>query len=139
MQKKIIYSLLASVLFIFMSCTIETSGNGEFDGAWHLVRVNDDIPAQSDVYWNVQGKILQILDKNNIYPYYILRFERQGNKLTLSSPYIYTDYQDVPLDDASELASFGIDDISEPFTIEKLDGSRMILKSSTKKLEFRQF
>lgn len=106
---------------------------------WHLVRVNDEIPEKTKIYWNVQGKMLQIVDKDNEYSYYILRFERTDNKLTLSSPHKAVDLQDVPLDDTAELAPFGIDDISEPFTVVKLDGSRMTLKSSTKKLEFRQF
>ncbi|MCQ2256353.1 MAG: lipocalin-like domain-containing protein [Bacteroidaceae bacterium] len=139
MQKKIIYSLLASLLFIFASCTLETSGNADFDGAWHLVRVNDSIPEQTNIYWNVQGKMLLLQDKDYENNYYILRFERDNNKLQLSSPHVAFDYQDVPLEDLTQLVLFGIDDISAPFTIEHLDGSRMTLKSATKKLEFRQF
>lgn len=38
-MKRIIY-LIAAISLVLSSCTIETSDNGDFDGFWHLERVD---------------------------------------------------------------------------------------------------
>lgn len=143
MAKKsiIIFAFMAAIVLSFCSCTLETSDNGDLDGAWHLLRINGEpLTEHPDLYWNVQGKMLELRDKSTKHDAYILRFSRTGSQLQLSEPYLYDrEDGDKPLEDMSGLIIYGIDDVTEPFTIEKLDGSRMTLKSSTKKLEFRQF
>ncbi|MCF0207843.1 MAG: lipocalin-like domain-containing protein [Bacteroidaceae bacterium] len=140
MRHKTLYILLLFICkTLLISCTLETSGNGDFDGAWRLISINDTLPTQKNLFWNVQGKLLEMADKDKIQQTYFMHFERKDNQLTLKSPHYIEGLTDVPLDDLSLLTVYGVDNIAEPFEIEKLDGSRMILKSSTKRLEFRQF
>ena len=38
-MKRMIY-LIAAISLVLSSCTLETSDNGDFDGFWHLERVD---------------------------------------------------------------------------------------------------
>lgn len=140
-NKYSILVLLSLVLqFVVVGCTIETSGNGSLDGAWHLLRINDEAPAQTQLYWSFQGKMLELRDKKDSSGAYLLRFQRKDDELKLSEPHIYgRENGDKVLEDSALLKPFGIDDIDEPYAVERLDNSRMTLKSSTMKLEFRKF
>ncbi|MCQ2243774.1 MAG: lipocalin-like domain-containing protein [Bacteroidaceae bacterium] len=134
-----LFSLIASLLFA-VSCTLETSGNGKLDGAWHLLRINEEPLESTQLYWNIQGKMLEFKDKQGAKGRFLLRFERKNGKLTLSDPHVWgRENGDAILQDTAKLAPFGVDNLDESFEIEKLDNSRMTLKSSTKKLDFRKF
>ncbi len=141
---RIRYSLFILLFFVLQlmvtGCTIETSGNGSLDGAWHLLRINDEAPAQTQLYWSFQGKMLELRDKKDSSGAYLLRFQHKDDKLQLSEPHIYgRENGDKVLEDSTLLRPFGIADIDEPYTVERLDHSRMTLESSTIKLEFRKF
>lgn len=121
------------------SCTVESSDNGRLDGAWHLLSINEQTPDHPDLYWNIQGKLLEMNDKTSDFGIFIMRFSRDGNQLTLSNPHIFDrESGDKELEDATALQPFGVDNINEPFQISSLTRSRMTLKSSTKTLEFRK-
>lgn len=134
-----LFTLIASLLFT-VSCTLESSGNGKLDGAWHLLRINEEPLESTQLYWNIQGKMLEFKDKQGAKGRFLLRFERTNGKLTLSDPHVWgRENGDAILQDTAKLAPFGVDNLDESFEIEKLDNSRMTLKSSTKKLDFRKF
>ncbi len=121
------------------SCSVETSDNGRLDGAWHLLSINEQAPDHPDLYWNFQGKLLEMTDKTSDFGIYIMRFSHEENQLILSNPHIFDRTNgDKPLENKTVLQPFGVDNIDEPFQISHLTRSRMTLKSSTKTLEFRK-
>jgi len=141
MRNKIFFICLSIIIsaFALSSCTLESSDNGRLDGAWHLLSINDKAPEHPDMYWNVQGKLLELNDKTGNFGIFIMRFSHENNQLTLSNPHIFDrENGDKPLEQTEVLQPFGVDDISEPFQITHLTRSRMTLKSSTKTLEFRK-
>ncbi|MCF0203619.1 MAG: lipocalin-like domain-containing protein [Bacteroidaceae bacterium] len=143
--------LLYSLTALLLSCKIEGSPNKNLDGAWRLTAINDSTPSsviaggvsadRNFLYWNIQGKMLELIDRNNSkIGRFLLRFKHEEDVLYLYDPYIYNREEgDKPLQDSTRLTPYGIDDIDEPFIIEKLNGSVMTLRSSTKKLDFRNF
>lgn len=143
MQKKIhiiILSVISILTFAFSSCKLYTSDNGDLDGSWHLLSINEEAVSHPDLYWNFQGHLLEIRDKSTDCGAFILRFSHEGNQLILSQPYIYDRTNgDKPLEDAAYLQPFGIDNLKETFEVISLNHSRMTLKSATKTLTFRKF
>ena len=61
------------------------------------------------------------------------------------TPYKNNWHQDVenggdhPIDDPTQLAPYGINNLEEEFVKEKLDGGQMILRSKTLRLKFKRF
>lgn len=56
--------MIAAICLVVNSCTIETSDNGDFDGFWHLERVDTlatgnylDL-SKERVFWGVQHKLI---------------------------------------------------------------------------------
>lgn len=140
--KSLIFSFFIAVIAAFgmASCTIDSSKNGNLDGAWHLLRIDDAELESKGVYWNIQAHLMELYDKTGPAKRILLRFEHEDDKLKLSEPYLYNrDDGDEPLADSTLLKPYGIEDINDPFDVLKCDGSRMILKSSVHKLEFRNF
>ncbi len=143
MYKKslIILSFIAAMAFSFCSCTFESSSNGDLDGAWHLLRINDQTQEEHpDLYWSFQNKLLELTDKSTGCGVFLLRFSHKDGKLLLSEPYIYDrENGDKPMEEATLLQPFGIYNVNETFEVVSLSHSRMTLQSSTVKLEFRKF
>ena len=46
---------------------------------------------------------------------------------------------DIPVDDPTQLAPYGINNLEEEFVKEKLNGGQMILRSKTLRLKFKRF
>ena len=136
----IILSAIAITVITVCSCTLETSSNGDLDGAWHLLRINDKDVEQPNIYWNIQGKMLELREKVSEHDAFILRFKHENGKLSLNNPYVYDrEDGDKPLEDPTPLNYFGIYNLEETFDVITLTHSRMTLKSSTVKLDFRKF
>lgn len=137
---KLLTLALAFFILSLTSCTIDTLDNGDLDGAWHLLRINDKECKYGNIYWSIQGKLLEATDKSDLTYRFLLRFQHSGNTLQLSEPYIYDrEDGDKPLDDLQLLEHVGIADVSKPFSIVTLNGSRMTLQTADDKLEFRKF
>ena len=135
------------------SCEIETSDNGDFDGFWHLERVDTlatggtlDL-SKKRVFWGVQYKLINVrdVDKDASSGYY-LRFVQTRDKITTKSPYKNNWHQDngedggdIPVDDPTLLAPYGINNLEEEFVKEKLNSGQMILRSKTLRLKFKRF
>lgn len=151
--KRLFNTILSTIaLTTLASCEIETSDNGDFDGFWHLERVDTlatggtlDL-SKKRVFWGVQYKLISVydIDKEGIFGYY-LRFKQTSDQIVTHTPYKNNWHQDVenggdhPIDDPTQLAPYGINNLEEEFVKEKLDGGQMILRSKTLRLKFKRF
>lgn len=151
--KRLFNTILATIaLTTLASCEIETSDNGDFDGFWHLERVDTlatggtlDL-SKKRVFWGVQYKLISVydIDKEGTFGYY-LRFKQTSDQIVTHTPYKNNWHQDVenggdhPIDDPTQLTPYGINNLEEEFVKEKLDGGQMILRSKTLRLKFKRF
>lgn len=135
-----------AIVALTAACDIETSGNGDLDGYWSLRQIDTletagtaDVSEQR-IFWSVQHNLLQADDRTGAHASCLFRFQHTGNTLVLSSPYAYgRENGDDPIDDVTLLQPFGINAIPETFTIEKLNGSDMVLRSEPLRLHFRKY
>ena len=152
--KGLLKTIIATLAIVSLaSCEIETSDNGDFDGFWHLERVDTlatggtcDL-SKKRVFWGVQYKLISVYDtdKEGTFGYY-LRFTQTRDKIVTKSPYKNNWHQDngedggdIPVDDPTQLAPYGINNLAEEFVKEKLNGGQMILRSKTLRLKFKRF
>lgn len=127
------------------ACTIETSGNGDLDGFWHLVRVDTiatggvkDLSAER-IFWSIQGPLLDVRDADGRYQECISHFERQGDSLFIKDQYVYDRAEgDHLIDDVSLLAPYGINKLGEHFRILTLSGGDMMLESEMLRLRLEK-
>lgn len=145
-MKHLYFFISLIILLWFTSCDLETSGNGDLDGMWHIERmdsVNNGV--QTDLkgerlYWSFQHKLLQLDDKNWIHPSLLLRFEKRGSILLVHDPYLYNREEgDEPLTEPTLLKPFGINMLRDTFTIEKLKGENFVITSKTVRLHMKRF
>lgn len=120
------------------SCELETSGNGELDGFWQMVRLDTLATGGScDMsvtrrYWSVQSRLLQVSDLSYREDSYLFRFEHEGTELRLSDPYVVNHATgDVRLEDAERLRPYGMYALSTRFDVERLDADRMVVRSDS--------
>ena len=143
-RKHIIATLIAIVAMTISSCELETSGNGDLDGYWHLVKVDtlstDGSTDLSDslLFWAVEVNILNAVDRNGT-SNFLLRFSHKDDTLRLYEPR-YNDRMngDPEVEDATELQILGIEDLDVSYLIEKLTHSRMILSTNAIRLNFKK-
>ena len=152
--KGLLKTIIATLAIVSLaSCEIETSDNGDFDSFWHLERVDTlatggtcDL-SKKRVFWGVQYKLISVYDtdKEGTFGYY-LRFTQTRDKIVTKSPYKNNWHQDngedggdIPVDDPTQLAPYGINNLEEEFVKEKLNGGQMILRSKTLRLKFKRF
>ena len=152
--KGLLNTIIATLAIVSLaSCEIETSDNGDFDGFWHLELVDTlatggtcDL-SKKRVFWGVQYKLISVYDtdKEGTFGYY-LRFTQTRDKIVTKSPYKNNWHQDngedggdIPVDDPTQLAPYGINNLEEEFVKEKLNGGQMILRSKTLRLKFKRF
>lgn len=127
------------------SCTIETSGNGDLDGMWHLVSV-DTLSGghtanvmEKRIYWSFENNLLLFEDKTGTNGSLLLRFEHKNDTLRLFNPYIYDrEGGDKPLEDPSLLLPFGMTGLEQTFKVERLSGSKMIINNNVLRLKFKK-
>lgn len=134
---------------LFVSCDLETSGNGDLDGYWQMSQVDTLATGgvadtrESLIYWGIQGNLLQIrYSENNLYlgEGLLFRFEKKKPLLTLSSPMVHHLYEtDEPIDDVEVLKPFGIYRLEEVFSIDRLDDKYMVLTNDVLRLHFRKY
>ena len=152
--KGLLKTIIATLAIVSLaSCEIETSDNGDFDGFWHLERVDTlasggtcDL-SKKRVFWGVQYKLISVYDTDKEGTFgYSLRFTQTRVKIVTKSPYKNNWHQDKgdnggdhPIDDPTLLAPYGINNLEEEFVKEKLNGSKMILRSKTLRLKFKRF
>jgi hypothetical protein len=101
--KRLFNTILAAFVIVALaSCEIETSDNGDFDGFWHLERVDTlatggtlDL-SKKRVFWGVQYKLISVydIDKEGTFGYY-LRFKQTHDQIVTHTPYKNNWHQDV--------------------------------------------
>lgn len=140
------WAMAAWLMLCLMSCEVETSGNGDLDGFWHLERVDTlrtggacDLSSHKR-FWAVQHHLLQLYtrESSNVHNYN-LRFALDGDTLRTYDPCI----NDKPIGDPiviepSGLSPYGINHLEDTFRIERLSGSRMVLCTDELRLTFRK-
>lgn len=141
--------LFAAGLVLATSCgdLLETSGNGDLDGYWQLAQVDTlatgataDMTG-SKVFWGVQGKFLNVLDAHESPSYgYMFRFRHTADSLWLSDARVNNrEVSDSLLTDIGPLRPLGVNELAEHFLVERLTGSRMVLRGKVIRLHFRKF
>ena len=138
-----------SILFAFMlclsACELETSHNGKLDGWWLLTAVDTlqtgghaNVEAQQCT-WAFQGRLLELRDVSGQRGDYLLSFAQHGDDLLLSHPYLSArDSGDIAVQTPQSLHPYGIQTLSEQFSITTIDRQRMVLTSTSLRLYFRK-
>ena len=125
-------------------CDIETSSKGNLYGYWHLCRI-DTIGAgecdmtQKKAFWAIQANVVEITDREYVFPQVIFSFKQQNDSLLLSNPLLKDRYnQDPKFEDVSQLAFYGIDTLNPEYFIEILSSDKMTLANDKVKLYFKK-
>ena len=155
MKYKIAVSAMAvfAASLFFGSCEFEASENGDLDGFWHLERIdtlangNSADLSRLHIFWGIEHHLISArqsdFNKESMY----FRFEQTRDSLMVTKVYLDHGHQDngpiggdIPLNKVSaDLRYYGVNNIPEGFAKEALDGSKMILRSKTLRLQFRKF
>ena len=153
-MKKYIFIIIATLALA--SCEMETSDNDKLDGYWHLERVDTlatggttDYSGQK-AFWGTQYNLIALRDQGTTgHKRFYLRFRQTSDSLNITKAYEdhwHEDNQngdvggDIPIEEPDDdLRFYGINNLPEGFAKERLDGSRMVLRSKTLRLTFRKF
>lgn len=138
-------SILFAFMFCLSACELEMSHNGKLDGWWLLTAVDTlqtgghaNVEAQQCT-WAFQGRLLELRDVPGQRGDYLLSFARHGNDLLLSHPYLSArDSGDIAVQTPQPLHPYGIQTLSEQFSITTIDRRRMVLTSASLRLYFRK-
>ncbi len=137
---------------LFVSCDIETSDNGNFDGYWHLERVDtlatsghSDL-SEKRVFWAVQMNLIQLRgadrkDEGGEGRECYEAFKLEQSVLTLSNPHEKNREAEDPIiteENMYLLTPYGINSLTERFDVLKMDADEMVLRSSLLQLKFRK-
>ena len=138
-------SILFALVFCLSACELETSHNGKLDGWWLLTAVDTlqtgghaNVEAQQCT-WAFQGRLLELRDVPGQRGDYLLSFAQHGNDLLLSHPYLTArDSGDIAVQTPQPLHPYGIQTLSEQFSIITINRRRMVLTSASLRLYFRK-
>lgn len=145
---KLLIMLLAGLVVLALpSCDIHTSDNGDFDGYWHLTRVDTLQTGNScdmsghRVFWGVQGALIEAVDHDNDSTHYgyLFYFTRDGESLRLYNAHCHMREEGDPVvEDPSVLSPLGINALDAQFNILTLNRNRMVLEDAQLRLSFRK-
>ena len=131
---------------IMVSCSIESSSNGTLDGFWHLESVDTLATGghfsvkQERRFWAFQVNLMQLNGYDEHSALILMRFEKNNRTLRCYAPVDNDRPKDDPsITDIKRLQPFGINQLDETFTIEKLKGNIMILQGKELRLTFKRF
>ena len=138
-------SILFAFMFCLSACELEMSHNGKLDGWWLLTAVDTlqtgghaNVEAQQCT-WAFQGRLLELRDVPGQRGDYLLSFARHGDDLLLSHPYLSArDSGDIAVQTPQPLHPYGIQALSEQFSIITIDRRHMVLTSASLRLYFRK-
>ena len=138
-------SILFAFMFCLSACELETSHNGKLDGWWLLTAVDTlqtgghaNVEAQQCT-WAFQGCLLELRDVPGQRGDYLLSFAQHGDDLLISHPYLSArDSGDIAVQTPQPLHPYGIQALSEQFSIITIDRQHMVLTSASLRLYFRR-
>lgn len=148
----------AYIIMSMVSCENKWPDNGDLDGMWQLMSIeqNGIVTSQKDTkcYWSIRSDLVQYTTYGNLKKRYS-HFERKDGKLILtdfcheSRNATSADNDEwITYDERDILNKWGIyaetdpnhtERLTQTFTIDHLDNDCLILSTSTYKLEFRKF
>lgn len=148
----ILFTIMAFVAVCLASCSLEADnvdGDGDFEGFWHLESIEtlaadstssattQDLSHQR-FFWSFQHKLLQLKDFDGPNKTYLCRFEIAGGKFTVTQAYYSSNGDDVPIENDSVLAAYGIPGLNKQFDY-SIDGGKMTLTSGNTRLRLKKF
>lgn len=126
------------------SCTLETSGNGDLDGFWHLVSVDTLATggradySGKQVFWMFEGKLYKMRELANGIAV-IGHFKVESDSLLITDVYADDRMTDDPaITNVEELKLYGVNAVGEHFSIESLSSGNMTLRSEILELKFKK-
>lgn len=143
----LILSLSAFLVFSFTSCELETSGNGDLDGFWHLVQVDTlqtggvKDTSKDLFFWSFQVNLLEFSDRSYQIPIFMARFNHDNGQLKVTQPCLYNRDEGnemVTEENVKDISPYGLNALEETFRVEELSGSRMTLSNGTLRLYFKK-
>lgn len=143
----LIFSLSAFLVFSFTSCELETSGNGDLDGFWHLVQVDTlqtggvNDTSKELFFWSFQVNLLELSDRSYQIPIFMARFNHENGQLKVTQPCLYNRDEGnemVTEENVKDISPYGLNALEETFRVEELSGSRMTLSNGTLRLYFKK-
>lgn len=143
----LIFSLSAFLVFSFTSCELETSGNGDLDGFWHLVQVDTlqtggvKDTSKDLFFWSFQVNLLEFSDRSYQIPIFMARFNHENGQLKVTQPCLYNRDEGnemVTEENVKDISPYGLNALEETFRVEELSGSRMTLSNGTLRLYFKK-
>lgn len=143
----LIFSFSAFLVFSFSSCELETSGNGDLDGFWHLVQVDTlqtggvKDTSKELFFWSFQVNLLELSDRSYHIPIYMARFNHENGQLKVTQPCLYNRDEGnemVTEENVKDISPYGLNALEETFRVEELSGSRMTLSNGTLRLYFKK-
>ena len=143
----LIFSLSAFLVFSFTSCELETSGNGDLDGFWHLVQVDTlqtggvKDTSKDLFFWSFQVNLLELSDRSYQIPIFMARFNHDNGQLKVTQPCLYNRDEGnemVTEENVKDISPYGLNALEETFRVEELSGSRMTLSNGTLRLYFKK-
>lgn len=145
MNRNIIYILLF-LFSVLTACDFEISDNGDLDGYWQL-KQQDTLATggttdmrNSGYYWSIQVNLLEIKDVQVHNPNILFRFEHKGNQLRLYNPIANERIvSDSLIANPATLEPYGLQQLDETFTIEQLNGEKMVLTNALYRYHFRKY
>lgn len=143
----LIFSLSAFLVFSFTSCELETSGNGDLDGFWHLVQVDTlqtggvKDTSKELFFWSFQVNLLEFSDRSYQIPIFMARFNHENGQLKVTQPCLYNRDEGnemVTEENVKDISPYGLNALEETFRVEELSGSKMTLSNGTLRLYFKK-
>ena len=143
----LISSISAFLIFSFSSCELETSGNGDLDGFWHLVQVDTlqtggvKDTSKDLFFWSFQVNLLEFSDRSYHIPIYMARFNHENGQLKVTQPCLYNRDEGnemVTEENVKDISPYGLNALEETFRVEELLGSKMTLSNGTLRLYFKK-
>ena len=143
----LIFSISAFLVFSFTSCELETSGNGDLDGFWHLVQVDTlqtggvKDTSKELFFWSFQVNLLEFSDRSYHIPIYMARFNHDNGQLKVTQPCLYNRDEGnemVTEENVKDISPYGLNTLEETFRVEELSGSKMTLSNGTLRLYFKK-
>lgn len=151
MKKLIIASFAIVLLMAVSACShFPHDDSGDLGRHWMLTEVETLSTGETEdyrpkkIFWAVQGIILEVFDKtpnsSTRQRGIVFHYEHKDNTLRLSEPrYNIREEGDPKVEDVEVLKYYGINGLEEVFSVESLDGTKMVLRSEQLRLRFKSF
>lgn len=131
-------------MLIWSSCTGKSSMNGNLDGNWQLMKIENRTTGETEnchrLYWAIQLWVIELTDKgDNHFGNYIGRFvyDKDNNTIRIRDFRLRSDESKQASED--QLSHFGIHSSDATFDVVKANGKELILQSEVAVLYFRSF